>query len=292
MSEPLPAAFEGDTLVAAKGLGVRGDGRWLVHDIDLDVRRGEIVTVIGPNGGGKTTLARALLGLVPAAAGRIERAAGLRIGYVPQRLQIDRTLPLSVGRLMTATHRASADEVTAALAETGVAALCDRPVQALSGGEFQRVMLARALLRRPDLLVLDEPVQGVDFGGEAMLYQLIADLRDRRHLGILMVSHDLHVVMAATDRVICLNAHVCCTGAPQAVTRDPEYLKLFGPHAHIHGHADADDVGDVDVDANVLGEAPAYALYAHHHDHHHEVDGSVIHDDPEQAAREDGHNAG
>jgi len=251
---------ERECLVEAKGLGVRDGGRWLIHHIDLNVCRGEIVTVIGPNGGGKTTLVRALLGLLPAETGTVSRADGLRIGYVPQRLHIDRTLPLSVARLMTATQPSGRNEVDAALAETGVEALRDRPVQALSGGELQRVLLARALLRKPDLLVLDEPVQGVDFGGEAVLYQLIADLRDRRHLGILMVSHDLHVVMAATDRVICLNAHVCCTGAPHTVTQDPEYLKLFGPHSH-------EPAG-----------TPAYAIYEHHHDHSHDVAGNVVHE--------------
>ncbi len=242
-----------DKLIVAAGLGVRRGGRWLIHDIDLAVSAGEIVTIIGPNGGGKSTLVKALLGIVAIDAGTIRRAPNLKVGYVPQRLEINRVLPLSVARLMTATQKADRDAITAALGETGVAPLIDQPVQTLSGGEFQRVMLARALLRTPDILVLDEPVQGVDYAGEAALYELIAEIRTRLRVGVLMVSHDLHVVMRATDRVVCLNAHVCCTGAPQTVTRDAEYQRLFGSKA-----------------------ATAYAVYEHHHDHDHDVHGNVV----------------
>lgn len=240
-------------LVSARGLGVQGSGRWLVHDIDLDVRRGEIVTLIGPNGGGKTTVLRALLGLVKADAGTVERAPGLTIGYVPQRLHIDAVLPLSVARLMTLTGRRPTADLRAALAETGVEAVIDQPVQGLSGGEFQRVLLARALLGSPDLLVLDEPVQGVDFAGEAALYELIGTLRQRLGCGILLVSHDLHVVMASTDRVLCLNHHICCTGAPRDVAQHAEYRRLFGARA-----------------------VEAYALYHHSHDHEHDLTGDVV----------------
>jgi zinc transport system ATP-binding protein len=230
---------------------VRGGGRWLVHDIDLDVRRREIVTLIGPNGGGKTTVLRALLGLIAADAGTVERAAGLAVGYVPQRLDIDAVLPLAVARLMTLTAPRRRDEIARALAETGVEEVIDQPVQELSGGEFQRVLLARALLGRPDLLVLDEPVQGVDFAGEAALYELIGGLRRRFGCGILLVSHDLHVVMAATDRVLCLNHHICCTGAPREVAEHAEYRRLFGARA-----------------------VEAYALY--HHTHDHDLAGGVV----------------
>jgi len=253
MADGASAAGATAPLISATRLGVRRAGRWLIHDIDLNVSAGEIVTIIGPNGGGKSTLVKALLGVVAHDAGTIHRAPDLKVGYVPQRLEINRVLPLSVGRLMTATQRAPRAAVMDALAETGVDALIDQPVQVLSGGEFQRVMLARALLRAPDLLVLDEPVQGVDYAGEAALYELIGYIRTRRDIGVLMVSHDLHVVMRATDRVICLNAHVCCTGAPQTVTRDAEYQRLFGSKA-----------------------ATAYAVYEHHHDHDHDVHGNVV----------------
>jgi zinc transport system ATP-binding protein len=240
-------------LAAARGLGIRRGGRWLLHDIDFEVARGEIVTVIGPNGAGKTTLIKALLGLIEPSRGRIERGASVSIGYVPQRLHVDWTLPLTVDRLMTLTRRAAPDAIAAALQEAGVGHLAGSPVQELSGGEFQRMLLARAIVARPDLLVLDEPVQGVDYSGEIALYELIAELRDRLSCGVLLVSHDLHVVMKATDRVVCLNGHVCCTGEPRDVARDPEYLRLFGARG-----------------------AEAVAIYTHSHDHEHGIDGEVI----------------
>jgi zinc transport system ATP-binding protein len=245
----------GEILLACRGLGVRRDGRWLIRDVDLDIARGEIVSIVGPNGGGKTTLIKTLLGIEKATAGRVMRIAGAKIGYVPQRLAIDRTLPLTVERLMTLVRRASRAEALAALQETGVAHLIDQPVQALSGGEFQRMLIARALLGRPDVLVLDEPVQSVDFTGQMDLYKLIAALRDRFGCGVLLVSHDLHVVMRATDRVLCLSGHVCCTGKPQDVGRSPEYARLFGPLAQ-----------------------ETLAIYAHAHDHVHGPAGEVIHD--------------
>jgi zinc transport system ATP-binding protein len=219
-------------------------GRRLVLDhVSLEVRPGEIVTVVGPNGAGKTTLLRILLGLQRPSAGRVWRAPSLRIGYLPQRLAIDETLPLTVRRLLALARPSGADAIEAALAEVGARPLAAQPVQALSGGELQRVLLARALLREPDLLVLDEPVQGVDVTGQSELYALIRRIRDRRGCGVLLVSHDLHLVMAASDEVVCLNHHVCCSGHPEAVTRHPAYRALFGD---------------------------AIAVYAHHHDHVHE----------------------
>jgi zinc transport system ATP-binding protein len=240
-------------LIDAEGLGVRRGGRWLIRDVGLSVGAGEVLTVIGPNGGGKTTLVKVLLGIIRPDAGTVRRAAGLRMGYVPQHLHINRALPLSVTRLMTMTQAASGARVRAALEETGVADLMDAPVHGLSGGEMQRVLLARALLRRPDLLVLDEPAQGVDVAGEAALYDIIAALRRQRRISVFMVSHDIHMVMGGTDRVICLNTHVCCTGVPHAVAQDAEYRRLFGARA-----------------------ADAHALYEHHHDHEHDVHGNVI----------------
>jgi zinc transport system ATP-binding protein len=229
-------------------------GAHLILDtIDISVASGEIVTVIGPNGAGKTTLLRVLLGLLKPSDGTVERRPGLRVGYLPQRMQIDPVLPLSVGRLMTLTQRSDAGAIGAALAETGVSHLWNAQVSTLSGGELQRVLLARALLRDPDLLALDEPVRGVDFAGEAALYELISGIRDRRGCGVLMISHDLHVVMAATDRIVCLNRHVCCAGTPEAVSRHPEYARLFGPRA-----------------------ASALAVYTHHHDHGHGLSGEVV----------------
>ena len=250
-------------LIEAAGLGVRREGRWLIRDVDLAVRAGEIVSIVGPNGGGKTTLLKALLGIEGRNAGRVLRRPGLRLGYVPQRLALDNTMPLTVARLMTLTRRARRGVLGAALEETGVPHLMDAAVHQLSGGEFQRVLIARALLGEPELLVLDEPVQSVDFGGQVELYRLIADVRARRGCGVLLVSHDLHVVMRDTDRVICLSGHVCCTGIPQDVRRSPEYLRLFGP-----------------------GVSDALALYAHEHDHSHDASGAVVDDHAHSRADE------
>ena len=255
-------------LVSASGLGIRRGNRWLRRDVVLAVRAGEIVTVIGPNGGGKTTLLKALIGLIAADAGRVERRAGLVVGYVPQRLQLEWTMPLSVDRLMTLTGRPPAGAVDEALRSTGAAHLKARAVQALSGGELQRVLLARALARRPDLLVLDEPVQGVDFTGETELYGLIGEVRDRTGCGVLLVSHDLHVVIAATDRVICLDGGVQCSGRPREIAADPALVRLFGPrsaeaklavYAHDHHHHDHDHHHD----------GPAHDHGHHHGDHPH-----------------------
>ena len=254
-----------DTLVEASGLGVRLGGRDVLRGVNLTLRRGEIVTVIGPNGGGKTTLLRAVLGLVPPSAGRTRVAPGVTIGYVPQRFSLDRIMPMTVGRLMRLTARPTPEAVERALGETGTGHLLGTSVHALSGGELQRVLLARALVREPDLLALDEPVQAVDYAGEAALYELIAGIRRRRGCGVLMVSHDLHVVMAATDRVLCVNGHVCCTGSPHEVSGNAEFRRLFGPQADV------------------------FAVYRHHHDHDHDLSGEPV---PDGHARHHHHHHG
>ncbi|MEX0694004.1 MAG: metal ABC transporter ATP-binding protein [Rhodospirillales bacterium] len=241
-------------LLSASGVGVRRGARWLIENVDLAVHAGEIVTLIGPNGSGKSTTVRALLGLLTIDTGSIHRSPGLRVGYVPQKLGIDKTMPLTVRRFMTLTGRHPEKSIDAALDEVGLAGLSRREVQVLSGGEFQRLLLARAIIARPNLLVLDEPVQGVDAAGEIALYELIADLRRRHDCGILLISHDLHIVMAATDTVVCLNGHVCCSGSPKSVSESAEYRSLFGARA-----------------------AEALAVYHHHHDHQHLSDGSVVH---------------
>lgn len=265
------AAQDRRVLARVQGLAVRLGGRTVLDGIDLEVRSGEIVTLIGPNGSGKTTLVRTLLGLVRPTAGQARLGDGVRVGYVPQRFGVDPVLPLKVRRLMTLTAPAGRREVSAALERTGVAHLLDADVGDLSGGETQRVLLARALLRRPDLLVLDEPVQGVDHAGEAALYDLIAGLRDSHGIGVLMVSHDLHVVMAATDRVLCLNGHVCCAGVPAEISAHPEFLRLFGPQV-----------------------ASTLAVYRHRHDHAHDIAGAVVgghdHDHGHSHAHPHGHS--
>ncbi len=233
-------------LIEAEGLSVDLDGARVLHDVDFTLGRGEIVTVVGPNGSGKTTLLRALIGAQPPSAGRVTRAPGLEIGYVPQRLLVDRTMPLTVGRFLNLPRRWPADAVAAALAEVGLEGMADRQMAALSGGQFQRAQLARALLGRPAALVLDEPTQGLDQPGEAAFYQLVADVRRTLGCAVLMVGHDLHVVMSAADRVICLNGHICCEGTPTVVSAAPAYQALFG-----------------------RGSEGALALYRHEHDHAH-----------------------
>ncbi len=243
-------------LVTLDRAGVCRSGQWLVRGVDLAIEAGEIVTLIGPNGSGKSTTAKMALGILKPNEGSATRRPELRISYVPQKVAIDWTMPLNVRRFMRLTGHVTDNDAAQAMVATGVAHLGASEMRNLSGGEFQRVLLARALARKPELLVLDEPVQGVDFTGEIALYDLIKRIRDELHCGVLLISHDLHVVMAATDRVICLNGHVCCSGTPTAVVASLEYKTLFGARA-----------------------ATTLALYEHHHDHTHLPDGSVRHSD-------------
>jgi zinc transport system ATP-binding protein len=242
--------FDQSALISGRGLRVSRNGRSIIADIDIDIRPGEIVTLIGPNGSGKTTLVRALLGLQRLGGGGIRRGDGVRIGYVPQRFDIDRALPMTVERFLALGNDEHKQRIGDVLGEVGAAHVRGQQLSELSGGELQRVLLARALLGNPSLLVLDEPVRGVDYVGEAELYTLIGRLRDARGLGVLLVSHDLHVVMAASDRVICLNRHVCCSGVPETVAQHPEYVRLFGAET-----------------------ARAFGVYHHHHDHRHDLAG-------------------
>lgn len=246
-----PAPFDADALVSARGLGVARNGRDLLSGVDIDILQGEIVTLIGPNGAGKTTLVRVLLGLERPDRGEVRRRQGLRIGYVPQRFDVDAVIPMTVERFLLLGGNAKPEEIAAILSEVDAGAVRHRQLSQLSGGELQRVVLARALLREPDLLVLDEPVQGVDYTGEAELYKLIGRLRDERGFSVLLVSHDLHIVMARSDRVVCLNRHVCCSGIPETVAQHPAYARLFGDEA-----------------------ARAFAVYRHHHDHSHDLAGA------------------
>lgn len=205
--------------------------REILSHVDLQVRSGEVVTIIGPNGAGKTTLLRAALGLLKPTSGQVWRRPGLRIGYLPQQFQVDPVLPLTVRRFLRLSGARDDREMTLALTEVSAENLLDSAMQALSGGETQRVLLARTLLRNPELLVLDEPAQGVDLHGQVELFSLLEKVRQERGCSVLMVSHDLHLVMASTGRVICLNRHICCTGSPAAVTRNPAFVELFGEEA-------------------------------------------------------------
>lgn len=239
-------------LIKAQDICLNIAGRQILDSVSLEVRKGEIVTLVGPNGSGKSSLVRLLLKLSQADAGSIEHKAGLNIGYMPQKIQIDPVLPLSVKRFLQLSGNVNQQQIEKVADQVEVVSLLNRPVQNVSGGEFQRVLLARALLRKPDLLVLDEPAQGVDINGQQQLYQLISSIRDQLGCGVLMVSHDLHLVMAATDQVLCLNTHICCQGHPEAVSQHPEYLKLFG------------------------SSLDGLAVYTHHHDHTHDLHGDVV----------------
>ena len=233
-------------LVTVNGLRVALDGRPVLRDVSFGIDPGEIVTIVGPNGSGKSTLMRAIIGAVRPNSGTVTRKPGLRMGYVPQRIHIDSTLPLSVRRFLSLPAAVDEDAALAALREVGAEDLTTRQMADLSGGQFQRVLLARALLCKPDLLILDEAAQGLDQQGSAAFYKRIEELRDRLGCSVLMVSHELHVVMAASDRVICLDGHICCEGAPEVVASAPQYRALFGTgtggalalyrHRHGHGH--------------------------------------------------------
>jgi len=233
-------------LLSAHNLSVSLGGRSILQDVSLQLNAGEIVSLIGPNGAGKTTLLRTLLGLLMPDKGHVTRTPGLRLGYVPQRLNIDPLLPLDVESFLMLWPGASSAHIEGCLEICQAKHLIKRPLQRLSGGEYQRVLLARALLNAPNLLVLDEPAQALDVHGQATLYSLIGALAKSTGCGVFIVSHDLHVVMRETDRVICLHQHICCQGRPDEVGRDPAYAALFG------------------------GDAKAFALYHHHHNHHHD----------------------
>jgi zinc transport system ATP-binding protein len=247
------------SLIILENLSVAYGGTTVLRDVDMTIEPGEIVTIVGPNGSGKTSLFRAIIGAVAPAGGSVSRAPGLKIGYVPQRLHIDATLPITVARFMRLTGprtgRASRAACQAALEAAGVPDLMERQMAGLSGGQFQRVLLARALLGRPDVLLLDEATQGLDQPGSAAFYRQIERVCRDTGAAVVMISHELHVVMSASDRVICLNGHVCCEGAPAAVASAPEYRALFG-----------------------TGTGGALALYRHEHDHGHEHDHPQTHD--------------
>jgi len=240
-----------NTLVILKDAGYRQNDKWLVKGVSLEVEKGKIVTLIGPNGSGKSTTAKIALGIFKKIEGEVEKYTN-KIGYVPQKISIDWTLPLRVYDFLTLTENISEVAIDEALSLTGVIHLKNKNLGNLSGGEFQRVLLARAISKKPEFLVLDEPVQGVDFTGEIALYELIKKISDELNCGILLISHDLHTVMSATDHVVCLNGHVCCSGSPIDVAKNNEYKALFGEQA-----------------SQILSR------YEHKHDHVHTNDGNI-----------------
>ncbi len=257
-------------LVQLDNAGVRQGGKWLIRHIDFAVRRGQIITIIGPNGSGKSTTLKVLTGILKATEGKVIRDRNLKIGYVPQNLVLDGSMPLSVRRMMNLAGNIKSNAIDETMQRFHIDHLAEAQVQSLSGGEFQRLLLARAVLSKPQLLVLDEPSQGVDFSGQMEIYDYIREYRDQTGASIVLVSHDLHLVMAATDQVICINGHVCCSGTPEGVANNPQYLDMFGPQT-----------------------AQALAIYRHTHDHVHLSDGNVQHADgtiTDNCHRDDGHH--
>ena len=238
-------------LLKVENAGVSINDKSLVKGVSFEIKQGEIVTLIGPNGSGKSTTAKIALGIYKKIDGKVKKYTD-KIGYVPQKISIDWTLPIRVLDFMTLTEELTQDQINIALNLTGVEHLKNKSLSNLSGGEFQRVLIASAISKKPELLVLDEPVQGVDFKGEIALYELIKQISEKMKCGILLISHDLHVVMSATDFVLCLNGHVCCSGAPHKVVKDSKYKELFGDRA-----------------SNIL------SLYEHKHDHTHSQDGTI-----------------
>ena len=243
---------DSSTLIELKNAGVKRAGKWLARGISFSLHAGEIVTLIGPNGAGKTTSAKMALGLLDLDEGTALQKTGLLVGYVPQKVSIDWTLPLRVKRFLNLTGSCSETEINTALSMTGTSHLLNSEVNTLSGGEFQRVLLSRAIAKKPELLVLDEPVQGVDNAGEEAMYNLIETIAKTLNYGVLLISHDLHFVMSATTHVICLNGHICCSGTPRAVSTSSEFRTLYGSK----------------ISANL-------AIYEHMHDHTHGTDGSI-----------------
>ena len=242
---------EKKVLLKIEDVGLLKNNKWLVKGVSLEVKQGEIVTLIGPNGSGKSTTAKIALGIYKEVEGKVKKFTN-KIGYVPQKISVDWTLPIRVIDFMSLTDEPTNEQINIALNLTGVEHLRNKSLGNLSGGEFQRVLIARAIAKQPELLVLDEPVQGVDFKGEVVLYELIKKISEELNCGILLISHDLHVVMAATDFVVCLNGHVCCSGTPQVVAKNNEYKELFGDRA-----------------SSIL------SLYEHKHDHTHSQDGTI-----------------
>ena len=240
-------------LVKLENAGVQRMSKWLVKGISFEISQGQIVTLIGPNGSGKTTTAKMILNIMNADEGQITRNTN-KMAYVPQKINIDWTMPLRVIDFMKITNNPNDNQVVESLTTTGVNKLLYNQIHNLSGGEFQRVLIARAIAKKPDLLVLDEPVQGVDYNGEIALYNLIKKISVNLNCGILLISHDMHFVMSTTDHVVCLNGHICCSGTPSSVVKNPEYIKLFGEH-----------------------NSETLSYYQHHHDHSHDNDGSVSH---------------
>ena len=239
-------------LIELKNINVAFEQKTALQNINLNIYPNSIITIVGPNGGGKSTLLKILLKLQKPTSGDVIYHKNVRIGYVPQKIHLDHSLPLTVERFLALKKGVTAGEISTALEQLSVAHLRNNNMQRLSGGEMQRVLLARAILNKPNLLVLDEPTQGVDISGQAELYQLIQRTQQQLNCAVLMVSHDLHIVMADSKEVLCINQHICCAGTPETLSNDPTFMRLWGDQ----------------LSQNVR-------FYTHHHNHHHDLHGDV-----------------
>lgn len=243
---PPATAKPASALIQAQNVSLTINGKNILDDISLDIKERDFITIVGPNGAGKSTLLKVLMGFTHPTTGSVQQREGTRIGYVPQKLSIDKTIPITTQRFLTLRKKVHATTLKRVVEQTGITPQLHKPLHSLSGGELQRVLLCRALLDEPDLLILDEPAQNLDISGQLAFYEQLNQIYQQQRLSILMVSHDLHLVMSCTRQVICLFHHICCSGEPQSVTQDPEFQKLFGKdmanmmalyhHQHNHTH--------------------------------------------------------
>ena len=233
-------------LIQAKDLCVKRHNKNILENVFVNVKKNDFITIIGPNGAGKSVLLECLMGSFVPDSGKIIKKNNLSVGYIPQNFNPESSMPISVKRFLTLKKKFTPQELTNIASETNISEILEKNLSNLSGGELQKVLLARSLLDEPELLILDEPAQNLDIKNQLNFYNLLNSIYKNRELSILMVSHDLHMVMSSTKQVICLYHHICCSGEPQTVAKDPEFISLFGndmakmmsvyQHTHNHSH--------------------------------------------------------
>jgi len=217
-----------NALISAHNISVVKNEKAILKNIDIEINKNDFLTIIGPNGAGKTMLLKCLMEFYKPDSGKIIKKPNLKIGYMPQSINIINTMPLSVQNFITVRKKFDEVSFKKVVSETQTEKIIDKQLSVLSGGEMQRVLLARSLLNNPELLILDEPAQNLDVSGQIYFYNLLQSIYLKRGLSVLMVSHDLHLVMVSTKKVICLSNHICCYGKPQHITKDPEFISMFG----------------------------------------------------------------
>lgn len=240
-------------LIHAKNLSVIHDGKAILDRVNLTISERDFITIVGPNGSGKSMFLKCLIGVKKASSGSVEKQKDIQIAYAPQDFVAENTFPINVKKFLSINNKLSTEEINSVATETNISDLLNRQVHSLSGGERQRVLLGRALAKKPNLLILDEPAQNLDINGQHAFYALIEKIYQSSNISILMVSHELHLVMACSNKVVCLYHHICCSGTPLSVVRDPEFVKIFGTemanrmaiyhhdHDHTHDHTHDDN---------------------------------------------------